>query len=133
MVPVATTSIAAQSIQAPSGFHTFPLGSDQVYRCKLGRSSIELKLGVWPPQERGTGQGAGTVIISSLTVDGDAIISSPANFNWQAVPGEPVLTRIMLTRQRSGLTSTLCYSRGWDWEQPYAGERCKKTRLSASN
>lgn len=129
VVPVITTSITAHDIQAPSGFYAFPLGRDQAHSCNLGRSNIELKLSVSPPQERGMGQGGGTVIISSLVVDGVAVISPPTNFNWQVVPGEPVLTKISLTRQLAGLTSTLCYSRGWNWEQPYAGEHCETTQV----
>lgn len=133
VLPIVTTNIVAHNIRVPSGAHVFLSGSDQIYRCKLGRSSIELRLDVSPPQERGMGQGTGTVTISGLTVNGNSIIPSLTNFNWQASPAEPVLTRIVLARQASGLTSTLCYSRGWDWEHPYTGERCKETRWSADD
>lgn len=69
VLPIVTTNIVAHNIRAPSGAHVFLSGSDQIYRCKLGRSSIELRLDVSPPQERGMGQGTGTVTISGLTVN----------------------------------------------------------------
>lgn len=129
VIPVVATGTATHNVRAPAGAHTFPIGSDQTYTCNLGSSDVELKLSVWRPQERGEGQGAGVIMISSLVAAGVAVLPASTRFNWQAVPGEPFLTSIVLTRQSSGLASKLCYSQGWDWEQPYAGERCEITQV----
>ena len=128
LVPVVKTGDGNHDIRAPAGSHEFAPGSDQVFQCNLGKSQISLVLSAFSPQERGMGQGAGGIVISSLVVDGRAIIAEPTNFNWQALD-ERVLTKVLITKQSHGLASDLCYSSGWDWERPYADQRCEPGQL----
>ena len=128
IAPVVKTSDTSHDVQRPAGSHEFQIGKEQHYQCELGQVPVVLSLNVYGPQERGMGQGAGVVIISSLVVGTTAVITEPTNFNWQ-VTDEPVLTKVVLTNNTSGLTSTLCYSRGWDWEHPYSAEHCETKRI----
>jgi len=128
LVPVVRTGDGTHDIRAPTGSHEFAPGSDQVYQCNLGKSQIKLVLSAFDPQGRGMGQGAGGVIVSSLAVDGTAIVTEPTNFNWQVLD-ERVLTKVLVTKQSHGLTSNLCYSSGWDWERPYADQHCETSQV----
>ena len=128
LMPVVKTSDLSHVINGLAGSHEFPIGQEQHYQCVLGKIPVVLSLSVYGSQERGMGQGAGAVIISSLVAGATSVISEPTNFNWQ-VMDETVLTKVILTTNASGLTSTLCYSHGWNWEHPYAGERCKTQRI----
>ena len=128
IAPVVKTSDASQDVQRPAGSHEFPVGQEQHYKCEIGQVPVVLSLSVYGPQERGMGQGSGVVIISSLVVGSTSVISEPTNFNWQ-VMHEPVLTKVVVTHNTFGLTSTLCYSRGWDWEHPYSAEHCETKRI----
>jgi hypothetical protein len=124
LVATAETSDQKYNFNPPMGYRAFPEQANQLYTCDLGKTHITLKISVYGPQERGMGQGAGVVIISSLLVNGSELLKGATNFNWQ-VADERVLTRVVLAERHGDLVQEFCYSSGFDWWKPYQDMRCE--------
>ena len=130
VVPTVETSDSASNYDAPKYFTALPNDPDQTYSCAFSDVNVELNIRVYPPQSRGMGQGGGVVIISSLKVNAATLLSE-TNFNWQVVPDERVLTKIIVAKRGDALTTTLCYSDGWEWERPYEHLSCEISRVGS--
>ena len=128
IVPTVETSDRASNYNAPRYFSVLSIGPDQTYNCNLSNAKVRLKIRVYPPQPRGMGQGAGVIIISSLTINGKNVIRE-SNFNWQVMPEDRVLTKVIVAKRDDSLTSTLCYSDGWNWDAPYKHLSCEISRV----
>lgn len=124
LLPMAVTNDEATTIAAPDGHRVLPLGEDQVIVCKVGPSRVVLQISRYGPQESGAGQGSGVMMISSLTIDGSAVLKDVAHFNWKVLD-ERVLTSISVRPAGDQVALALCRSNGFDWRGAYAEQQCE--------
>lgn len=125
LVPVVQTSSEEYNVLAPRGYVEFDSKANQNFKCKLHWVSINLVISVWGPSATGQGQGAGVLIIESLSVGHHAVLPHRTNFLWQ-VNGERVLTRIEVRHAKGGYETRFCYSDGfsWDTKRPFKKVKC---------
>lgn len=120
-----TLDSTGPEVPAPKSFTPLPVGSQQVHTCKLGGLSVKLTISVFAP-DVGMDEGAGSVVIDSLSVAGVAVVSPGRSFNWP-FGEDDVLTRIRIVGGgKSERHAQMCTSTGFEWEDPYANEICEK-------
>lgn len=125
LVPVVETSSAEYNVPVPAGYMVFKEKANQNFRCRLDGMPINLVISVWGPSATGMGQGAGVVIIESLSIGKKRIFPYRTNFLWQVV-GERVLTSIHVRRGKENYQVQFCYSNGfaWDVKKPLSELKC---------
>ena len=132
VVSVVRTSSPEFDVPPAKGHRKIKLGINQRYRCSLRSTNIEMRMDVFPPQERGWGQGSGVIHIDRLLVGRELVIAQSTNFNWR-ISDEEVLTNIRVTRNGDVYKIKLCYSSGWSWENPYSNPNCTETDIKEAN
>ncbi len=68
LAPVVETSSEEYNVPASPGYVAFGEKENQNLMCKLNGLPINLVISVWGPSATGMGQGAGVVIIESLSI-----------------------------------------------------------------
>jgi hypothetical protein len=128
LVPVVETSSEEYNVPAPLGYVAFKEKANQNVRCKLDKLPINLVISVWGPSSTGMGQGAGVIIIESLSIGNQKVLPYRTNFLWQ-VANERVITQIEVRRIKKGYEIQYCYSDGfaWDIEKPFEDMKCRST------
>ncbi|WP_146165867.1 hypothetical protein [Stenotrophomonas panacihumi] len=63
-------------------------------------------------------------MISSLTIDGTAVLKDSANFNWKLLD-ERVLTSIAVRPAGRHAEAVFRTSKGFDWHDAYAEQQCE--------
>ena len=128
LVPVVETSSEEYNVPVPTGYVAFEEKENQNLTCKLDGLPINLVISVWGSSATGMGQGAGVVIIESLSVGDQKVLPYRTNFLWQ-VADERVLTRIHVRRAKAGYQVQYCYSKGfaWDVKTPFKEMKCRST------